>query len=395
MPNTPGAPMFFISYRRDDSSGHVGRLYDALMARFGRQRLFFDIDHIGVGQDFVKVLEDAVTRCSVMLVVMGKRWPGPGRVGARRIDDPGDFVRMEVAAGLRREGLRVVPVLIQGAKMPAPASLPDELKELLRRNAIELSDMRWKEDVARLISGLEDTVISAVPTPAGPLPPWAKWAGIAAVVALLGWGTYGAFTPHSGTALPVTQKASLGTVAQTEIPKGEPPRIPSRLQVAAHDALIDARKWRSDAALTQIEAQLPAAATTADGQQYEVNYAFRSPSDGAGLSVLTGVQGGPRYLKLPAVGKASLRALPDTFVDLPAALAAAQQAGMFGQLRDAKLSIALGGSHNGQPTWMIKPTDSDQFRVYYIDALSGKPLPASAAPKKSGGLIGKIGRLLH
>ena len=123
------APMFFISYRRDDSAGHVGRLYDALVAHFGRQRLFFDIDHIAPGQDFVQVLDASLNRCSVLLVVIGKRWAGTGRVGARRIDHADDFVRLEVAAGLRRQGLRVIPVLIQGMKMPSPASLPDDLKD--------------------------------------------------------------------------------------------------------------------------------------------------------------------------------------------------------------------------------------------------------------------------
>ena len=98
--------MIFISYRRDDSSGHVGRLYDALSAHFGRKRLFFDIDHIAPGQDFVRVLEDSLNRSSVMIVVMGKRWGGTGKVGARRIDDPGDFVRLEVASGLKRPELR-------------------------------------------------------------------------------------------------------------------------------------------------------------------------------------------------------------------------------------------------------------------------------------------------
>src|SRR3978361_1658032 len=171
MPDVPAAaPMIFISYRRDDSSGHVGRLYDALSAHFGRRRLFFDIDHIAPGQDFVRVLEDSLNRSSVMIVVMGKRWAGTGKIGARRIDDPGDFVRLEVASGLRRAGeLRLIPALIQGAKMPGPNSLPEELKELSRRNAIEMSDLRWREDVERLIASLEhDMAIAAPPTVAAP-----------------------------------------------------------------------------------------------------------------------------------------------------------------------------------------------------------------------------------
>ena len=187
MPPVAPPPMFFISYRRDDSGGHVGRLYDALVARFGSQRLFFDIDHIGVGQDFVQVLDDAVTRCSVLLVVMGKRWVGLGDGGARRIDDPGDFVRMEVAAGLKREGLRLIPVLVHGATMPSAESLPEDLRGLTRRNAFELSDLRWKDDVARLIE-----VLGRDAGPGGPgsfrgltLPPWGKWAGAAVAAALV------------------------------------------------------------------------------------------------------------------------------------------------------------------------------------------------------------------
>src|SRR5665213_428017 len=129
MPDAPAsAPMIFISYRRDDSSGHVGRLYDALSAHFGRKRLFFDIDHIAPGQDFVRVLEDSLNRSSVMIVVMGKRWAGSGKIGARRIDDPNDFVRLEVASGLRRPELKLIPALLQGTKMPSASALPDDLK---------------------------------------------------------------------------------------------------------------------------------------------------------------------------------------------------------------------------------------------------------------------------
>src|SRR5579871_974094 len=100
---TTTTAMIFLSYRRDDSAGHVGRLYDALSAKFGSERIFVDIDHISAGQDFVQVVDDAVARCAVLLVVIGKRWAGTGRVGKRRIDSPGDFVRLEVAGGLRRQ----------------------------------------------------------------------------------------------------------------------------------------------------------------------------------------------------------------------------------------------------------------------------------------------------
>ena len=161
------AGMIFLSYRRDDSGGHVGRLYDALSARFGSQRLFVDIDHISAGQDFVQVVDDAVARCAVLLVVIGKRWAGSGRVGKRRIDSPADFVRLEVAGGLRRQGLRVIPVLVGGAVMPGPAELPDDIKDLARRNAFELSDTRWKDDVARLIGQLDQALGPIAPARIG------------------------------------------------------------------------------------------------------------------------------------------------------------------------------------------------------------------------------------
>ena len=124
--------MIFISYRRDDSSGHVGRLYDALSAHFGRERLFFDIDHIAPGQDFVQVLEDSLNRSSVMIVVMGKRWGGTGKIGARRIDDPGDFVRARGRVRPSAPRAQADPRADPGRQNArAPRALPDDLKDLV------------------------------------------------------------------------------------------------------------------------------------------------------------------------------------------------------------------------------------------------------------------------
>ncbi len=388
--------MVFISYRRDDSGGHVGRLYDALSARLGRQRIFFDIDHIAPGQDFVQVLESSLSRSAVMLVVIGKRWAGSGKIGARRIDHPGDFVRLEVATGLRRPELRVIPVLIQGAKMPGAGSLPDELKDLSRRNAIELSDLRWKEDVARLIAGLEGAAPSGGPRtvtlpgwltkartmPA--LPPWSKWVAVAAVVLLLGWVARGAFTTRAAGAPSESAVAGESNTLK-EIPTGDPPKLPARLARAARAVLPAARKWRADAVLTGIEAQAPDSGAPSD--EYRVNYDFRSPSDGAGLKVATSASGEAAYTKLPPAGKSATRALPDSFVDLPDAIAAAREAGMFGQLRLARLSPSTSGSRSGRPTWTIRPFAGDQAQVYYIDGLTGKLIPVA---RRKGGLIGKV-----
>ncbi|MEO7998438.1 MAG: toll/interleukin-1 receptor domain-containing protein, partial [Gemmatimonadaceae bacterium] len=120
----------FISYRRDDSSGHVGRLHDALVQQLGAASVFMDIDSIAPGADFVQVLQYSLEQAAVVVVVMGSRWMGPRPDGTRRIDDPNDFVRLEVAKALADPNVRVLPVLVNRAEMVSEESLPDELKPL-------------------------------------------------------------------------------------------------------------------------------------------------------------------------------------------------------------------------------------------------------------------------
>lgn len=140
----------FISYRRSDSEGHVGRLYDHLVRHFSIDSLFMDIDDISPGQDFVQVLEDGVAACQVLLAVIGPQWLAVSDAdGARRLDQWNDFVRLEVATALRLNKL-VIPILVQGAKMPSPADLPEDLAPLARRNAVELSHKSFAYDVEKL-----------------------------------------------------------------------------------------------------------------------------------------------------------------------------------------------------------------------------------------------------
>ena len=140
----------FISYRRDDSAGYAGRLFDALVRRFGEPAVFMDLTDIAPGSDFVETIDRAVGSCEVLLVLIGRSWltsaDGQGR---SRLEDPQDFIRREVSTALGRNIL-VVPVLVQGARMPTAEQLPEDLKKLARREAIELSDSRWDTDVARL-----------------------------------------------------------------------------------------------------------------------------------------------------------------------------------------------------------------------------------------------------
>ena len=156
MPQAPAKQFsgIFVSYRRDDSSGHAGRLFDKLVSHFGKDRIFMDIDTIEPGEDFVTVIENAVGSCEILIAIIGRNWLS-GTVGATgRLDNPNDFVRVEITTALRRD-IRVIPVLVQRASMPKPQDLPDDLAKLTRRNAVELSDVRWQSDVDQLISFMD------------------------------------------------------------------------------------------------------------------------------------------------------------------------------------------------------------------------------------------------
>jgi TIR domain-containing protein len=155
VPRSGRVPGIFISYRRDDSAGFAGRLYDRLAARFGTEHVFMDIDTITPGHEFAADIERALSACDACIVLIGRRWESIALPdGRRRLEDPTDFVRLEVAAAIRR-GITVFPVLVEGAKPPEPASLPEDIRDVSGRQAIELSNERWNYDVGRLILALE------------------------------------------------------------------------------------------------------------------------------------------------------------------------------------------------------------------------------------------------
>ncbi len=155
-------PKIFISYRRDDSAAHAGRLYDRLEYHFGQGQVFMDVDAIKPGLDFVEVVQEAISVCDGLVAVIGQDWLHVSNPeGGRRLEDPDDMVRLEIATALDR-GIRVIPVLVQGAQMPRGNDLPDGLKPLASRNALEVSDTRFRSDVDRLIETLE-----APPGPTG------------------------------------------------------------------------------------------------------------------------------------------------------------------------------------------------------------------------------------
>ena len=141
---------FFISYRRQDSAGHAGRLVDRLAARFGSDRVFMDVQDISPGQNFATSIEQTLAKCTHLLAVVGPRWLEilKTRAGAGE-----DLVRHEIAIGVKR-GLTVIPVLVGGARMPATEDLPGELAAFGRCQAVEIRDERFDDDCADLVSFL-------------------------------------------------------------------------------------------------------------------------------------------------------------------------------------------------------------------------------------------------
>ena len=187
----------FISYRREDAEGQAGRLFDDLTKHFGENAVFMDVTGIAAGRDFRRVIEEHVASCGVLLAMIGKDWiDAKDESGRRRLEDPADFVRLETASALKRD-IPVVPVLVQGARMPRREQLPEDIAELAYRNGVELTHARWDSDVQVLIKALSPYMESETkkPQPTGPGPtriwPMAV-AGlvVAAVMAIGGYAWY-------------------------------------------------------------------------------------------------------------------------------------------------------------------------------------------------------------
>ncbi len=208
----------FIGYRRDDASGDAGRLYDRLSEHFGAARVFRDVEALRAGERFPAEIEGQIADCDVFIALMGDRWMGEGaHPGETRIQDPRDWVRLELAAALRRE-IPVIPALLDDIQMPSPAELPEDLRALTDRQAIELGAADFHTDVTRLIEVLEGYV-----TPTNP---------VARLERRLGWGRMAA-----GTGLALVLIAAVTALLLREGPvrlRSEP----TALSVAEVRALI-------------------------------------------------------------------------------------------------------------------------------------------------------------
>jgi hypothetical protein len=153
-----GRSRIYLSYRRADARGRAAALYDSLTNAFGSDLVFMDIDAIQVGIDFHSAIESAIASAGAVIAIIGRHWlTETDESGKRRLDNPADFVRMELAAALR-SGIPVIPVLVDGAQMPSADELPSDIAVLTRRQALEISDVRWRGDVDRFIRSLESLV---------------------------------------------------------------------------------------------------------------------------------------------------------------------------------------------------------------------------------------------
>lgn len=172
----------FLSYRREDTSGVAGRIYERLKSRFGRRRVFRDLESIPPGADFPATIADAVGSCSVLIAVIGRHWlTVRDAAGRRRLDDPEDQVAREIELALDG-GIRVIPVLVEGASMPPRKDLPAALDRLADLNALRLSDDHWDSDMERLLEAL--SVRGPLP-PSREAPSWVRWQSWQMIATLL------------------------------------------------------------------------------------------------------------------------------------------------------------------------------------------------------------------
>ena len=157
----------FINYRRGDEPGFTQALLGRLEQAFPAERLFIDVDNIPPGEDFVRMLESQVAQCDAMLTVIGNNWlDATDERGGRRLDNPNDFVRIEIESALK-QGKRVIPVLVHQARMPHPDELPEAIRPLSQRNAVRLTHERFRSDVQGLIKALQGAIDDVASRPSG------------------------------------------------------------------------------------------------------------------------------------------------------------------------------------------------------------------------------------
>ncbi|MEW8049499.1 MAG: toll/interleukin-1 receptor domain-containing protein [Candidatus Thiodiazotropha sp.] len=145
-----------MSYRREDSADVTGRIHDRLVEHFGESAVFMDVDDIPLGVDFTRYIDEKVGQCEVFLAVIGRDWlSATNEEGNRRLDQPGDYVRIELQSALKRN-IPIIPLLVRRASMPEADELPESIREISKRNGMHVrADPDFRTDCDRLIEGLE------------------------------------------------------------------------------------------------------------------------------------------------------------------------------------------------------------------------------------------------
>jgi hypothetical protein len=239
-----GSPRIFVSYRREDSAGDAGRLADYLNRRFGSASVFLDIEAIEPGADFERALTSSLQATAAMLVVIGPHWTTLVKAdGSRRLDDPHDYVRREVEAALGRD-IPVVPVLVQGARLPKKEDLPESLGPLVKRQVATLDHAEFHDDAARLCDALAKVIAVEGSTRRASAKKW--WpiaAAVAAVVIAL--VLYQAMNGGGTTASPGTTASSPATPPAVQPLLGEASEQRRRGQLV--DALATLARARAQA----------------------------------------------------------------------------------------------------------------------------------------------------
>jgi adenylate cyclase len=156
------ARRIFLSYRREEAAGHAGRLFDTLSRRFAEGQVFRDIEALRPGVDFKEVILQTIADCGALIALIGSEWlNATDEAGQQRIDNPGDFVRLEIEAALAKN-VPIFPVLVHAAKMPEAGDLPESIRKLATLNATEVDDRHWEYDTSRLITELESVLAGPI-----------------------------------------------------------------------------------------------------------------------------------------------------------------------------------------------------------------------------------------
>lgn len=326
------AQKIFISYRREDCAGHAGRLCDRLDEAFGEESVFRDVEDIAAGEDFIDTLHAQIDQCSVLLALIGPRWLGAtDAAGQRRLDNEHDWVRREIARGLAR-GIRVIPVLLQGATLPSAAELPDDLADLPRRQAVELRDTQFDRDAELLIQHL---------APSHQLLNRYRLAIAALLAALIGVGAYALYPRHQSAPPPaVAAQAPSDTALEWLLRHGLPTHHAGLMKAIyeGNDAIVEqyllARIDPNDVAP---DAESALVAAVERGKPRTVELLLHHGADVEGALEVAIREGRDDIISLLLA-----QPLPTAEIQKGFAMAAHQ-----GRLDDMKRLVALGATPNG------------------------------------------------